>query len=489
MEVILKHLPALQVLLPLIAAPICSLLPFRRLAWSFALLITLFTFIFSIVLFWEVYVCGEISYYMGNWPAPFGIEYKIDKLSCFFLLLISSIALFTISYALPSVSKEINHAKHGVFYSLYLLCFAGFLGIISTNDIFNIYVFLEISSLSTYALVAMGNDRKALISAFEYLILGSIGATFILIAIGFIYASTGSLNISDIALRMKPINTDLTIKVAVAFFTVGLALKIAIFPLHLWLANAYTNSPSFVASFLSGTGTKVGLYLFIRLSFWLFGKDLIFIVLPIDDIFIILGLLAIFIASIVAVMQDNIKRMLAYSSVAQIGYIILAIGLVNNYGLISALFNIISHSFIKSSMFMAAGAVCYVTGGNRLEHFKGIGNKMPFTMFVFIIGGFGLIGVPGTGGFIAKWYLLQSILQNNFWPIFIVILISSILSIIYVLRIIEAAFFSPCHSAAVKEAPILMIIPMIIMSLLSITFGIYPEIFINYINQIIIGLF
>lgn len=485
------NLPALQVLIPLIAAPICSLLSGRRIIWIFVALITFITFACSIAILSQVYTNGTISYPMGGWLAPFGIEYKIDSLSAMFLLLISGIASVTIIYAWDSVEKEISAAQQPFFYTAYLLCFAGMLGIVATNDIFNIYVFLEISSLATYALVAMGKDKRALIAAFEYLILGTIGATFILIAIGFVYAMTGSLNISDIAMRIKPVLGTMPVKMAIAFFTVGLALKIAIFPLHLWLANAYTNAPSFVSSFLAATTTKVGIYVLIRITYNMFGREFAYTSLPIGQILIILGLLGILVASVVAIMQDNIKKMLAYSSVAQVGYIILGIGLANIQGISASLLQIVFFSIAKAAMFMAAGAVLFSVKGVRLENFAGIGRRMPFTMTAFIISGLSMAGIPGTAGFVAKWYLLQATISAGMWHVFVVVIISSLLTLVYIWKVVEVAFFDRVDGSkgGINEAPLLMLVPMLGLALLSIVLGIYPGCITGYVAQVVTGLF
>ncbi len=486
-----ENLPAIQVLIPLVAAPICALLPGRKSAWAFALIATLATFICSMEIIRQVYVNGTMLYAMGGWAAPFGIEYSIDILSAMFLVLISGIGSFCIIYSLYSAGKEIEDSKQPFFYTLYLLCLAGLLGIVSTNDIFNIYVFLEISSLAAYALVAMGKDRRALIASFEYLILGTVGATFILIAIGLVYAMTGTLNITDISLRIQPVISAMPVKMAIAFFTVGLALKIAMFPMHLWLTNAYTNAPSFVSSFLCATSAKVGIYIFIRLIFSILGVDFSFEVLPIGKILIILGALGMLIGAVVAVMQDNLKRMLAYSSVSQIGFIILGIGLANEQGLSASLISIISHAIAKSAMFMAAGAILYSVKGIRLSHLKGIGRRMPVTMGVFIISGLSLVGVPGTAGFIGKWYLLQATITAGMWPVFAIILITSLITFMYIWRVVEIAFFNYIDSSkgSVNEAPVMMLVPMVLLAALSIVIGIWPVYINGYVDMVATVLF
>lgn len=483
---ILYNLPALQVVIPLIAALICPMLSGKRMAWGFATIISAIAFATAIYLAGHVYASGTILYVMGGWVAPYGIEYRIDSLATLFLMLVSGSGFFSCIYALPSVEKEIDEARHKYFYSTYLLLLAGLLGIVTTNDIFNIYVFLEISSLATYALIAMGKDRRSLIASFEYLILGTIGATFILIGIGLIYSMTGSLNIMDIIARIQPVSSSLPVKMAFAFFTLGFALKIAIFPLHLWLVNAYTNSPSFISSFLCATAAKVGIYLLVRISFFVFGLEFSFSMLPFGQILIFLGVAGLLVGSVVAIMQDNVKRMLAYSSVAQIGYILIGIGLANQQGASAAMLQVIFHAIAKSSMFMAAGAVLYSVKGVRIEHFEGIGKNMPITMAVFIIGGLSLIGMPGTAGFISKWYLLQGTIAAQMWPVFAVVILSSLLTLVYIWRVIEIAYFGHVDSTKgyIKEAPIFMLVPMVLLAALSIIWGIFPNYVLAHVAKI-----
>ena len=472
---ILSNLPALQVVLPLLAAPVCSAIPARKLAWIFTCIVTSLSLVISLYLADQVSAGGAISYEMGNWKTPFGIEYNVDALSVFFLVLVSAIATITSIYSYSSLQNEIAQKKQPYFYTVFLLCFAGLLGIVITNDAFNLYVFLEISSLATYALISMGKDRRALFASFQYLILGTMGATFILIAVGLLYMMTGSLNISDIATKIPAISNTAPIQAALAFFTVGLALKIAIFPLHVWLTNAYTNAPSFVSAFLSATATKVAIYVLIRIFFTLFGYEFSFKDLPLPQILVILSLFAIIIGSLVAVFQGNVKRMLAYSSVAQIGYILLGISLATQEGLSASLMHLFNHSLAKAGLFMAVGCLALQTGSARLDSLHGIGKKMPITTAAFLISGLSLIGVPLTAGFISKWYLLQALIEQNLWHIFIALIVSSILALIYIWRVIEVAYFKDrvTDNNKIKEAPFLMLLPLWAITLLTIFFGLY----------------
>ena len=326
------QLPALQVVIPLLGAVLCALLRRGTISWLIALASSWCIAVVSVLLLLQVLDTGPISYAMGAWEPPWGIEYRVDALSAFLLVLISVVGAVIMPYAHTSVCDEIEERNQGWFYTMYLLCLAGLLGIAITGDAFNAFVFLEISSLSTYAMIALGKDRRALLAAYQYLIMGTIGATMYVIGVGLLYSMTGSLNLVDIASRLGEVETSRPILAAVAFITVGVSLKLALFPLHVWLPNAYAFAPSVATAFLAATATKVAVYLLLRFLFSVFGVSIVVQGLPVTEIFLILSLAAMFGASIVAIFQEDIKRMLAYSSVAQIGYITLGIALASQTG-------------------------------------------------------------------------------------------------------------------------------------------------------------
>ncbi|MGD9921353.1 MAG: proton-conducting transporter membrane subunit, partial [Pseudorhodoplanes sp.] len=343
MSAIRLQLPALLIVLPLVAAALCGLMRRGGPAFALTLLVSLLLPFIAGAMLWQVLESGPISYAMGGWVPPFGIEYRVDVLNGFVLVLISLVGAVTMPFAWRSVDFEITCEREAWFYCMYLLCLAGLLGIAITGDAFNAFVFLEISSLATYVLIALGHDRRALLAAFQYLIVGTIGATFYVIGAGLLYLLTGSLNMVDVAARLPDVPAAQTsaIITALAFITVGISLKLALFPLHAWLPNAYTYAPSWVTAFLAATATKVAIYLLIRYYFSVFGGTVDFATLPIGEFVIALSVAAMFVASLVAVFEPNLKRMLAYSSVAQIGYITLGIGLANQAGLTGGLVHIV----------------------------------------------------------------------------------------------------------------------------------------------------
>lgn len=474
---LLTSLPALQVFLPMFAAPICLIISrFGRFAWALSLAVV-WTVAAMCVLTFEQALDGggEITYRMGGWAAPYGIEYRIDLLSATMLLLVSGIAAVILPYALRSAHEEIVRERLPYFYAAFLMCLSGLLGIISTNDAFNLYVFLEIASLASYILIALGRDRRALAAAFQYLVLGTIGATFILIGIGYLYIMTGTLNITDLAERIAGIEHTRPVLAAFAFLAVGLCMKVALYPLHMWLPNAYAYAPSAISAFLAAVATKVGVYAVLRFFYTLFGYDYSFSGMHLALIFVALAIPAMLIGSTVAIFQNNLKRMLAFSSIAQIGYITMGIGLATPLGLSAGLIHIVNHAVIKGALFLALGCFAHRLGGKvSLDAIRGMGRHMPFTSFAFVIAGLGLIGVPLTGGFISKWYLLRAAHDGGWWMLTGVIIISSLLSIIYVWRVVEALYFGQHKEEydQVVEAPASMVIPLWILTGMVVWLGV-----------------
>lgn len=475
MNALIPHLPALQVVVPLIAAPLCVVVGNGRVAWLIALLASLASFVIAAQLTVLVYNNDPINYPLGGWLAPFGIEYVVDAVNSFILLLVSGIGLVVVLFGLSSVEREIETDRHHLFWCTFTLCLTGLLGITITGDAFNIFVFLEISSLSSYALIAMGRNRKALTSSFQYLVMGTIGATFYLIGIGLLYMVTGTLNIADLQNRLPDVWHLRPVLAAFGFIVVGVALKLALFPLHLWLPNAYAYAPSVVSAFLAATATKVSIYVLLRVMFTMFGAGFAFVALPMHWVLLVPAVLAMFAGSFSAIFQNDIKRMLAYSSVAQIGYIVLGISIPIVDGLTASMLHVFNHALMKGALFCALGCVFYRIGSVRMEEVAGMGRDMPWTMACIVIGGLSLIGVPLTAGFVSKWMLLQAALEVGYWWLALLIVASSMLAVVYVWRVVEVMYFGerPKGTVAVREAPLSMLLPTMFLAGANIYFGIH----------------
>ena len=463
-----SNLPVLIVIIPLLVAAILPMLGRNGTrAWFLATLTTGVLFALSIMILQKVQGgAGVVTHLMGNWKVPWGIELRIDAVNGFVVLIVTGISMIVTLGSRLSIGREVLSDRVPIFYTIWLCCITGLIGITITGDMFNVYVLLEITSLSTYTLVAMGKgrDRRALTASLNYLVLGTIGASFILLGIGYLYMVTGTLNMADVSMELQNIyhgwgeggtEHQKTIMAAFAFLAIGLFIKVGLFPLHAWLPNAYTYAPSAVSALLSATATKVGVYITLRFFFTILGAHLVFELIPTGTILLILGSLGVLVGSYFAIRQTNLKRLLAYSSVAQIGYIAMGMGLASETGLTASIIHLFNHAVIKGGLFLVLAACAWNFKTPEIHRLAGMGRKMPFTMAAFTAGGLALIGVPLTAGFISKWYLVLGMVEKSLWIPAAVVLIGSLLAVIYIWRVVEVIYF---HKPAeenedVKEAP------------------------------------
>jgi len=472
-----ENLPALLIVVPLMLAPVAALTGRGKAAWVVALAAAWWAFGVSLALLQRVRAEGVIHYSLAGWDAPTGIEYRIDLASAFVAVIVTTIAAVSIIYARASIAKEVSADRAALFYAAFILSMTGMLGISITGDVFNVFVFLEISSLSAYAMIALGTDRRALTAAFQYLIMGSVGATFFVIGIGLLYVMTGTLGMEDLAERIPAVLASgegtRTIAVAFTFLTVGITLKLALFPLHLWLPNAYTFAPSAVTAFMASTATKVSVYMLLRFFFTIFGAAFSFGQMKLNLVLMPLALVAILAMSLVAIYQNNVKRLLAFSSVAQIGYMVLGISFGSVLGVTAGIIHLFNHAVMKGALFMAMGCVMYSVGSVRIEKMAGLGKVMPWTMAAFVGGGLSLIGVPMTVGFVSKWYLVQAAIEQGQFLAVAVVMVGSLMALIYIWKVVEVAYFQqPEPDHGITEAPLSMLIPTWALVIASFWFGI-----------------
>lgn len=473
----IDQFPALQIMVTLVAAPICVMIRNPRWSWVCAMLASIAAFLIAIVLLQRVLAEGVIRYAVGGWAAPSGIEYYIDPMNAVVLVLVSGISAVVLMYAYRSVAKSVPAEKHYLFYTAWMMCVTGLLGIVITGDAFNVFVFLEISSLSMYTLISFGQDRRALTASFRYLVLGSVGASFILLGIGFLYAATGTLNMIDLAQRIPDSESQRAVLVAFSFITMGVLIKSAVFPLHAWLPNAYTFAPVAVTAFLAGTATKVSLYVLLRFFFSIFGNEYSFGQHLLTGVLLPAAVAGFMLMSLVAIFQNDLRRMLAYSSVAQVGYIVAGFSLATQSGLTAGIVHLVNHGMVKACLFMAVGCILYRVGHAHTPSLDNLLKRMPFTCVAFIISGLGLIGVPLTVGFVSKFTLIQASLEKGWWGIAALVLLSSLMAIVYVGRVIEIMVFrrsreSGPESSGMNEAPLSMLVPLYLLVGVSLYFGI-----------------
>jgi multicomponent Na+:H+ antiporter subunit D len=424
---------------------------------------------------------GTIHYRLGNWAPPFGIEYVVDHLNAMMLVLISTIALIVVIYSKRSVEKEIPE-KIVYFYTLFLLQVTGFLGMVITGDLFNLYVFLEIASLAGYALIAVGEDG-APFATFRYIVLGTVGASFYLLGVGYIYVTTGTLNMADVREILPQLYGSRVMLTAIAFLLAGLAVKMALFPVHVWLPDAYTKAPSVTSALVAPLMTKISLYVLVRILFNVFQPQLSMEILPISKIMVWAGILAIVGGAIMALSQTDFKRMFCYIIVAEVGYIVGGIGLANEVAIKGAILHILNDAVMTAGLFTVAGIVVYKTGHHDLADFKGLFQKMPLTMSAFVVAALSIIGVPPLCGFFSKWYLIQGAMIAHQWAFIAALLMSSLVSVILFFRIIEIGYtFSATADHGhghlgfgIDEAPLTMLIPTLIFSITIILIGIFNQ--------------
>jgi multicomponent Na+:H+ antiporter subunit D len=416
---------------------------------------------------------GALRYAMGDWQAPYGIEFVVNGFNTPVLLLVSLSAVVDAVYSRRSVEAELDDRRAPLLYACLCLTLAGLLGVAITGDVFNAFVFLEISSLATYTLIAMGSRRRALLASFHYLVIGTVGALFVLIGIGLAYAITGTLNMADLAERLTANHGNRALFAAVVFVFVGLAIKMALVPLHVWLPGAYAEAPSAVSVFVAATSTKVAIYVFCRFAFTVFGAALVFGTMPIEEVGLLLASLAMLVGSAVACVQNDFRYLLAWSSVAQIGYIIAGVSLATAAGVSAAYLHVINHAITKAALFAAAGLLLTRLGSVRLTALAGLGRRMPWTFAAIAVAGLGLVGVPPTAGFVSKWALVTALIERGAWPVLVAMLASSLLALVYVGRIVEFAWFrEPPAAANPPRAPASMVAATWFLVLLSVYFGI-----------------
>lgn len=474
-----QHFPILIVLLPLSAALLSPFFSyFHKQAGKWIAMTALFgAFLCSAGLLLQTVADGgqAIHYWMGNWAPPLGIEFVVDPINAVIVTMITFLAFLTAMFSTPFLKKS-NWLYMGGYYTLMALLCVGLCGMTLTGDVFNLYVYLEIASLSGYGLIALGGN-KGILAAFRYLLIGTIGASLYLLAIGFMYSMTGSLNMADLSVLLQDKMDSPLIILAIALLIAAFGIKAALFPFHGWQPDSYTYSHPGAAPLISGAMSKVPAYAMLRFFFYLFGAQHLFVQHGLTVIGI-LGAMGIILGSVMAIAQDDFRRMLAYSSVAQIGYIAVGLAIGSIYGLIGAVLHIVNHAFMKGSLFMVIGGIQYRFGEFRISQLGQIHKKMPFTVVTLCIAALGMIGIPPTGGFFSKWYIMLGAMTTQQYVYVAVLVISSLLNAVYFFRVMEFVFVNPDAKlkevnppAGKLELPLQMLIPIVVMGLGILVLG------------------
>ncbi len=413
---------------------------------------------------------------IGGFPPPFGINLVAGPVGVLFSVLIAVAGLLVAIYALTYI-KEGSKEK---YHMLYLLLLTGATGVVLTGDIFNLFVFFEILCISSYALVAYIGDRAGIESAIKYLIQGAVGSSFLLIGIGLLYGLFGTLNMADLAQHIESAS-PISVFVPMVLIITGLGIEAAIFPLNAWLPDAHSSAPSSISAILSGIAIEVGLYAVVRVIFTIFGVSSIFMFL------VFLGILTLLIGEMCAFSQKNIKRMLAYSSIGQIGLIVFAMAMATSLAVTGGLFQLVSHTLGKSLLFLAVGYMIYRSGSMEISSLEGMGKRMPLTSLAFTIGAFSIVGLPPFVGFPSKFLIVQAALAKEavlFTGLIGLVLLGTVIEGAYFFRVVQALYFKKGNGDSERnEAPVTGLIPMFIFVTLIIVIGIYPKLLTDVLNS------
>jgi len=402
-------------------------------------------------------------------------------------LLITGIGLLTTLYSKKYIVHEVKPHKIGYYYSLVMLLLAGLIGICLTGDCFNFYVFLEVASISSYALVAISGKGQSLEAAFKYMLIGAFGSILVVFGIALLFSATGTLNMAYAAQQISkivnaPAGSSLAhfqhlIYASLGLFVIGFSIKAAFFPVHAWLADAHPVAPSSISALLSGLVVKAtGVFLLIRFLFGIFGAHKAFYGQLLSPIFLVVAAMTTIGGSLFAIAQNDLKRMLAYSTVAQMGYILMGIGLFTATGLEGSILHMFNHALVKSLLFLSAGAIIYKTGVRDISQMSRMGYRMPLTMACFTLGALSMVGIPPLTGFMSKWALAEAAMKAGLPILVVVLLVSSLLNAVYYFRVVGIAFFGSSqhegHQAVTRtEAPWEMAVPLVVLACALIFFG------------------
>lgn len=466
----IEHLPILILVTPLLSALLISMISLiskTERTQKIITFISLFLPFFYLFFLFQELSKGIIEYNIGGWIKPYGITLVIDELS-FTLLLITSIVTFLSFIYSTKCMKE----KNGKFYFFFLIMVVGLFGIFLSGDIFNIYVFFELTVISSYILITYGDKKVSLKASIKYLIIGSIASFFFLFAIGLVYFKTGLLNIDFLSKNIHLIDSQTQI-IIFTLFLGAIGIKAAIIPFHTWLVDAHSTAPSPISAILSGITVKTGVYIFIRVF------ALGFTLQNLNELIMIFGAITALGGVIGALVEWDIKRLLAYHTISQIGFIIVGIGTFSYIGVAGGIYHIVNHAIFKGLLFLCAGSIIFRTGSKDIrEH--GIGKTMPVTLICYIIGALAISGITPFNGSVSKSMIEISV--YNYPIIWIILIFASIGTVAHFSKILYYSFLKTPKNKnppSYKEVPYHMQISMIFLAFFCILLGIIPNLFMD----------
>jgi len=438
------HIPILIIISPLLAAFLVLLTRKYKIILATTSIITSIVFISTLSS--RILSGDKVTYHLGGWQGPLGISLVIDGLSFFFSSIVLGLGLLVIIYS-------ISERRYGrTYYFLLLISLSSMIGVIYTADIFNMYVFYELLSLAVYLLIAYPKTGVTFRASFNYLIMGGVGLSFFLLGIGFLYAMTGTLDISHIAERLPAAFDSSTRMVLMSFVLIatGMGIKIAVFPLHGWLPDAHSMAPSPVSALLSGITVEIGIYCLIRAIYSVFSTEAFSIIISgSHTILIVLGVVTLLFGTGMALVQTDLKRLLAYSTINQIGIILIGLGIGTELGLTGALFHVLNHAIMKGALFFCAGIMITEAGTRDVQGFSGFSRQQPAIVFAFIIASLGMIGIPPINGFASKWLICLAAVEAGYAVLAVIILMASAITAAYYFRVIQVLFSGPPKQSSV----------------------------------------
>lgn len=434
------HAPAILFLLPFMTAISLPMVGLKRREWCRPMAVAAVSAMSPIA--WAnlmtVSERGAIRYAFSGWAAPIGIEWVADGLASVVMVVVSFLALLVLIYAGPTSPRTLGQ-RIVPYYTLILLLISALTGIVFAGDLFNVFVFLEVAALSGYALVGVAGG-KALVSAFRYLILGTLGASFYLLGVAYFYAATGTLNMADLAQRVPELVTSKAIVGGLIFMFLGLAIKMALMPLHGWLPDAYTHAPEAVSPLLASLVTKVALIAWVRIMFGVVGPDAEIEHVPVLILLEELGAIAAVVGALLALTQRELKRMFAYGGVSHIGLILIGVGLGNPTGFAGGVFYLMNDAVMQAALFFLAGAVVYQFGVRTIDELGCLRGQAPWMTGALIVMALSMVGFPPTGGFFGKWYIILGALEARHYFAVAAVILSTLLTLAYFVKLFDRIF-------------------------------------------------
>jgi multicomponent Na+:H+ antiporter subunit D len=415
---------------------------------------------------------GPFSYTLGGWVAPYGIELRFDRFAAW-TLAVSALFVLVLPFSMRYLATVLPRERLSTCYGLLLLNCGGMLVFTVSGDLFTLFVAMELVSVSSYALVAVTGRGVAAWAALKYLLIGSVSSILVLFGVTMLFAVTGSLNIADVSARLATAAADGPITLALACLTVAFLVKAALFPLHVWLPDAHAIAPSPVSAVLSGMVVKIGIIGILRVYELAAGAGLE--ILALNEVLVWLGAIAIVAGAFLALFQDDVKLMLAYSTVSNIGYIVLGLGLASPYAIIGGAVHVLNHALIKVTLFLAIGAIIHQTGLRTLSDLRGVARSMPQTAAAVAIGAVSIVGLPPTAGFVCKWYIALGAFEAGRGGFGFALVFGALFIFVYYVRLLNVFYFRPAtrpEVTAAREADGWMRAPVLILAALCLILGI-----------------